>query len=89
MERNRDRICNYGERWRSGKIISTAFVESLVNQLISRRFVKKQPLQWTPKGAHLLLQMRVKTINGELAAAFRKWYPAIDLHDLQDHRLVA
>ena len=31
---------NYGDRYRHGEPISTAFVESTVNQVISKRFVK-------------------------------------------------
>jgi hypothetical protein len=27
------------------------------------------------RGAHLLLQTRVKTLNGELSAVFKRWYP--------------
>jgi hypothetical protein len=46
---------NYGEQWRNGELISTSFVESTVNVLISKRFCKKQQMQWTPEGAHLLL----------------------------------
>ena len=34
------------------KTISTAFVESTINQVVSKRFVKKQQMQWTPRGAH-------------------------------------
>ena len=56
-------------------MISTAFVESTVNQVISKRMVKKQQMQWTPRGAHLLLQTRTKVINDELEEAFRRWYP--------------
>ncbi|MGF7213471.1 hypothetical protein GGE65_008114 [Skermanella aerolata] len=33
-------IVNYSERWRKGGRISTAFVESTVNRVISRRFAK-------------------------------------------------
>ena len=50
-------IVNYGERWREGKRISTAFVESLVNYFVSKRFCKKQQMQWSKKGAHLLIQV--------------------------------
>lgn len=46
--------------------------------MISRRFCKKQQMQWTKRGAHLLLQTRVKTLNQELGAVFQRWYP--DLH---------
>jgi hypothetical protein len=41
-------IPNYGERYRNGERISTGFVESAVNQVISKRFVKKHR-QWTPE----------------------------------------
>jgi hypothetical protein len=37
-------IPNYGERYRYGEVISTAFVESTVKQVISKRFVKKHLL---------------------------------------------
>jgi hypothetical protein len=56
-------------------MISTAFVESTVNYVLSKRFVKRQSMQWTKRGAHLLLQTRVKTLNNELAATFHHWYP--------------
>jgi len=51
-------IPNYGDRHHYGEVISTAFVESTVNQVISKRMVKKQQMRWTKKGAHLLLQVR-------------------------------
>ena len=47
------------------------FIESLVNSLLAKRFAKKQSMQWTPEGAHLLLQMRTRTLNGDLASTFR------------------
>jgi len=46
-------IPNYGERYCAGEAISNAFVESAVNQVVSKRMVKKQQMRWTPKGAHL------------------------------------
>ena len=70
-------VVNYGKRYRAGLVISTAFVESLVNSLLGKRFTKKQQMQWTHRGAHLLLQTRTRVVNGELAATFRKWYPAM------------
>jgi hypothetical protein len=81
IERNRAFIPNYGERYRYGERISTGFVESTVNQVISRRFCKKQQMQWTKRGAHLLLQMRVKTLNQELGTVFRRWYPDLQLEE--------
>lgn len=68
-------IENYGLRWHRGEVISTAFMESAVNQVINKRFCKKQQMQWTPKGAHLLLQIRTAVLNDELEDAFRTLYP--------------
>jgi hypothetical protein len=72
---NQKYIPNYGERYRYGETISTAFVESTVNEVISRRMVKKQQMRWTKRGAHLLLQVREQTLSGDLKALFRRWYP--------------
>ena len=58
IRNNREFIPNFGVRRRQGETISTAFVESTINQVVSRRFVKKQQIQWTLRGAHLLLQAR-------------------------------
>jgi len=38
-------IPNYGERWRYGEAVATGFVESTVNQVVSKRFVKKQQMK--------------------------------------------
>jgi len=75
IENNRAFIPNYGERWRGGEAIATGFVESTVNQVVSKRFCKRQQMQWSQKGAHLLLQTRTKTLNNELATVFSRWYP--------------
>jgi hypothetical protein len=58
-----------------GEVISTAFVESTVNQVTSKRMVKKQQMRWTKQGAHLLLQVRLQTLNGDLRDTFCRWYP--------------
>jgi hypothetical protein len=68
-------IPNYGEPYRHGETISTAFVESTINQVVSRRFAKLQQMHWTLRGAHLLLQTRTKVLNNELEGVFRRWYP--------------
>jgi hypothetical protein len=75
IENNKGFIPNYGERYRAGERISTGFVESTVNQVISKRMVKKQQMQWTQRGAHLLLQIRTRVLNGDWEATFRQWYP--------------
>jgi hypothetical protein len=76
---NGNYVPNYGERYRNGERISTGFVESAVNQVISKRFVKKQQMRWTPRGAHLLLQTRTKVLNGDLEEMFRTHYPGFRL----------
>jgi hypothetical protein len=76
---NRHVIPNDGERYRNGEPIATGFVESTVNEVVSKRFCKKQQMQWSKEGAHLLLQTRVRTLNGELGAIFKRWYPDMDL----------
>jgi hypothetical protein len=40
IRNNQESILNYGERYRQDERISTAFVESTINQVVSRRFVK-------------------------------------------------
>ncbi len=52
-----------------------------MNQVVSKRMVKQQQMRWTPAGAHLLLQTRTRTLNGDLATVFRSWYPAFALED--------
>lgn len=74
---NRAFIPNYGDRYRHGEMISTAFVESTVNQVISKRFVKKQQMRWTKRGAHLLLQVRTQVLNDDLRGTFMGWYPGM------------
>ena len=75
VEQNATSIVDYSERHRYGERVSTGFVESTVNQVIAKRFVKHQQMQWTKKGAHLLLQARTKVLNQEWEACFRQRYP--------------
>jgi hypothetical protein len=81
------RTPNYGERRRAGEAISTAFVESRVNQVISKRMVKKQQMRWTPRGAHLLLQIRTRVLNDTLTNDYRRWYP--NFTHTTDHQTLA
>ncbi|GGK97555.1 hypothetical protein Ppa06_63390 [Planomonospora parontospora subsp. parontospora] len=58
--------------------ISSATAETTVNHIISRRVVKKQQMRWTPRGAHLLLQIRTSVLNHDLETDFARWYPSSD-----------
>ena len=75
IDRNQAFIPNYGERYRNGERISTGFVEATVNQVVSRRMVKKQQMRWSHQGAHLLRQIRTRVLNGDWEDVFRRWYP--------------
>src|SRR4051812_26731808 len=65
---NAGAITDYAARWDHGEIISTAFAD--VDLVISRRFAKKQQMQWSKKGAHRLLQTRTRTLDGTLHDLF-------------------
>ena len=77
IENNSYLIPNYGEKHRYGETITTAFVESTVNEVVAKRMVKKQQMQWTQMGAHCLLQTRTAVLNGELRDQFETWYPEL------------
>jgi hypothetical protein len=77
-------IPNYGERYRNGEAIATGFVESTVNQVVSKRVCKKPQMQWSKRGAHLLLQTRVQTWNRELGAVCKRWYPDMEVEELAE-----
>lgn len=68
-------IVDYGERFRAGERISTGFVESVVNQIVDKRFDKRQSMRWTPTGARMMLQTRTRVLNGDLDQLIRGRYP--------------
>ena len=80
-------ITDYAERWDHGEIIS--FAESTVDLVVSRRFAKKQQMQWSKKGAHRLLQTRTRTLDGTLRDLFTTSYPAMPANDVQPTSLAA
>jgi hypothetical protein len=50
---NAGSLIHYGERYRAGERIPSCLAESTVNAVISKRFAKRQQMQWTPCGTHL------------------------------------
>jgi hypothetical protein len=70
-------LINYGERYRAGERISSCLAESSVNAVISKRFAKRQQMQWTKRGAHLLLQTRTRTLDGTRRSPFEEWYSGL------------
>jgi len=86
---NRSSIPNYGDRYRNEEAISSAVAESAVNQIVSRRFVKKQQMRWTKQGTHLLLQIRTQVLDDTLPATFRRWYPGMEMSESQHEPALA
>lgn len=72
LTRNRDRLVNYGVRYRQGLPISTSTAESAVESVVCDRFKKNRKMRWTPAGANALLHLRVADLNGELISALRQ-----------------
>ena len=48
-----------------------------MNEVVAKRMVKKQQMQWSQEGAHSLLQTRTAVLNGELRGHFEDWYPEL------------
>jgi len=86
---NQSSIPNYGDRYRNGEAISSAVAESTVNQIVSKRFVKKQQMRWTRRGAHLLLQVRTRVLDDTLTATFQRWYPGMESRKPQQEPALA
>ena len=84
IENNSHLITNYGEKWRYGETISTAFVESTINEVVAKRMAKKQQMQWTYTGAHYLIQTRTAVLNDELDEHFSRWFPGFNIKNHQD-----
>jgi len=38
-------------------------------------------MRWSPRGAHLLLQVRTRVLNDDLAGDFARWYPGLTSPD--------
>ena len=47
----------------------------MVDRAIRRRLAKKQPMRWSRRGAHPLVQIRVAILEDGPQDAFRRGYP--------------
>ena len=56
----------YAHAYRRGERVSTAHVESTVNQLINWRMSKKKQMAWSRRGAQYLLHVKTAVLNGRL-----------------------
>jgi hypothetical protein len=75
LERNQGALVHYAARRRSGEPISTAFVESAVNEIIAKRMNKKQQMRWNRATVQRFLDVRTAVLNDTLEDAFRRRYP--------------
>lgn len=75
LEANQCGLVNYGARHRRSEPISTAFVESAINEIVARRMIKKQQMRWNRWTVQPFLDVRVAVLNGTLEASFRRCYP--------------
>lgn len=53
------------------------------NYVVAKRFAKPQQMQWNSKSVHLLSQMRIRVLNGELEQTFKEWYPCFRVESKQ------
>lgn len=75
LKNNRKDLVDYQGARMSGRRISSASAESVMNHVVNRRMSKRQQMRWSLKGAHCLLQTRVELLDGRLEAHFAKHFP--------------
>jgi hypothetical protein len=75
LERNRGALVPYAARRRRGQPISTAFVESAVNEIVAKRMTKRQQMRWSRATVQPFLDVRTAVLNDTLEDAFRRHYP--------------
>jgi hypothetical protein len=73
LERNQGALVHYAARRRNGEPISTAFVESAVNEIIAKRMNKKQQMRWNRATVQPFLDVRTAVLR--LEDIFRRRYP--------------
>jgi hypothetical protein len=69
-------IIDYATARRREEPISTAITESTVQWLLHRRMNAQQQMRWSPRGAHLMLKVRIFVVNGTLSrdyAVAERW----------------
>jgi hypothetical protein len=85
LERNEDALVPYAARRRRGEPISTAFVESAVNEIVAKRMNKKQQMRWNRATVQPFLDVRTAVLNDTLEDAFRYRHPGFRPAN-DDHR---
>jgi hypothetical protein len=75
LDRNAGALVPYAARRRCGGPISTAFVESAVNEIVAKRMNKRQQMRWDRATVQPFLDVRTAVLNDTLEDAFRRRYP--------------
>jgi hypothetical protein len=63
-----DLIIDYASARLDDELFSTSPTEGAVQWLLHRRMRAQQQMRWSPRGAHLMLQVRTATVNGTFEA---------------------
>ena len=87
LERNQGALVHYAARRRNGEPISTAFVESSVNEIIAKRMNKKQQMRWNRATVQPFLDVRTAVLNDTLEDAFSRRY--LGFHPANGNEAVA
>jgi hypothetical protein len=74
LARNQDALVHYAAQRRRNEPISTAFVESAVNEIVAKRMNKKQQMRWNRMTVQPFLDVRTAVLDGTLEDAFRRHY---------------
>lgn len=75
LRNNRRWLIDYGQRYRAGLPIPSSTAEATVNCVIGQRLVGRRHMRWSPRSAHLLVQIRCAVLNGEYIDQFHRWFP--------------
>jgi hypothetical protein len=65
----------YAARRRCGEPISTAFVQSAVDEIVAKRMNKTQQMRWNRATVQPFLDGRAAVLNDTFGEAFRRRYP--------------
>lgn len=74
LERSQSALVHYAARPRRGEPISTAFVESAVNEIVAKRMNKAQQMRWSKATVQAFLDVRTAVLNDTLEDAFCQRY---------------
>ena len=60
---------------RGGEPTPTAFLESTINEIISRRMINKRQMRWNRWTVQSFLNVRIAVLDGTLERSFRQLDP--------------